>query len=564
MNHSAKITYKFIVDLEELRRQLYVYRSSHIITQQVRDLLSFALKDIDAAKEEMEQQSEELARSRQAVEAERRRYMELFEYAPDPYLVTNGAGIIKEANLSAVAMLGEEGGSLVASPILSFVEEEDVETFATLIYELQKGRPVRDYEVRLKGRGGASFFTSISVNPNFSSEGKIGVFRWFIRDISRFRQKKEKGSSDSSPPGAEEAIRQSEEKFRMIFDKSPLGILHFDQHSTISACNESYAEIVGLPKSLIVGLNLLNSLKNEGMRTSIYRCLAGECVHYEGRYRFTKGGKISYLKGTLAPVFGYRGKVMGGIGIIEDISQRKQTEGVLRRSESELRSLSGKLLTGQEDERKKIASALHDGISQSLAAIKFNIEDILKKADSKDSSSIAGSLELLIPRIQNMIAETRRIYMGLRPSVLDDLGVIAAINWLLRDFRELYPSHYVEEEIDVEESEIPKQLKLVIFRIIQEALNNIANHSRAELVSLSLVKQEKTIDLNIEDNGVGFELNSVLSPEGHNRGFGLGLTSMKERVRLSGGTFSIESSEGEGVAIRVSWLLDRVTMRDLR
>ncbi len=153
--------------------------------------------------------------------------------------------------------------------------------------------------------------------------------------------------------------------------------------------------------------------------------------------------------------------------------------------------------------------------------------------------------------LQEAIEETRRIQMNLRPSILDDLGILATIGWFCREYESTYSAIRIREEIDIKEEEVADSLKTVIFRVLQEALNNIAKHSKADLVHLSLREMEGRIELVLKDNGQGFDLEKVLGSESPKRG--LGLTSMRERTELSGGSFAIESAEGKGTIIRASW-----------
>jgi signal transduction histidine kinase len=141
--------------------------------------------------------------------------------------------------------------------------------------------------------------------------------------------------------------------------------------------------------------------------------------------------------------------------------------------------------------------------------------------------------------------------MDLRPSILDDLGILATLTWFSREFPKTYSNIRIDKVIDIQENEVPDTLKTVIYRISQEALNNIAKHSNADLVRLSLEKKEGKIKLIIQDNGMGFNLEGILSTERSKRG--LGLTSMRERTELSGGSFSINSTIGTGTIIEAVW-----------
>jgi signal transduction histidine kinase len=137
--------------------------------------------------------------------------------------------------------------------------------------------------------------------------------------------------------------------------------------------------------------------------------------------------------------------------------------------------------------------------------------------------------------------------------LLDDLGLLAAISWLCNNFKATHSGIDIEKRIDIQEDDVPEPLRIIIFRILQEALNNIGKHSQANLVHLSFRKTNgNRIELNITDNGTGFDLDSVRSAVSFARG--LGLDGMKERAELSGGSFSIESDRGKGTTVRASWV----------
>ncbi len=218
---------------------------------------------------------------------------------------------------------------------------------------------------------------------------------------------------------------------------------------------------------------------------------------------------------------------------------------------AELRRLSSRFLSAQEDERKRIAMELHDGIGQSLSAIKFLVENALRKIGGKKPTEVSESLEPVVPTVQKAVEEVRRISRNLRPSLLDDLGLLATISWFCREFQGIFSQIRIEKQIDIQEDDVPDFLKIVIYRILQEALNNIAKHSQATLGRLSLKRKDRQIELAIKDNGIGFDVENVLSGDQSERG--LGLASMKERNQLSGGFFSIESTKGKGTTIHAKW-----------
>ena len=230
--------------------------------------------------------------------------------------------------------------------------------------------------------------------------------------------------------------------------------------------------------------------------------------------------------------------------------ERLKVEIELRESETRLRQLSAELLLTQEKERRLFAQDLHDSIGSSLAAIKFKVEAALSQTGDHGLQPEAA-LKSVIPAIQTAIDETRRIQKALRPPVLDDLGILATIRWFCREYESTYSAIRIKQEIDIEEEEVADSLKITIFRVLQEALNNIAKHSGAELARLSLRKVQGRIELVLEDDGQGFDLKKVLGSESTRRGFGL--TSMSERTELSGGSFFIDSVMGKGTVIRAVW-----------
>jgi len=233
------------------------------------------------------------------------------------------------------------------------------------------------------------------------------------------------------------------------------------------------------------------------------------------------------------------------------LDEQQRNEEALRKSEQQLKLLSSQLLTAQENERLRVARELHDSVSQSLSALKFRVENILEKMDH-GSSGLPDDLNgALIPMIQESIEEVRKIYMGLRPSVLDDLGIVAAINWFCREFQNASRHISVQQTIDIEESEVPDSLKIVIFRVLQEALNNVAGHSQAGHVYISLLKKNASVEFVIRDDGIGFQLDEVSTVDRPDRG--LGLSSMKERVELAGGCFDIQTGKGSGTLIQTSY-----------
>lgn len=234
---------------------------------------------------------------------------------------------------------------------------------------------------------------------------------------------------------------------------------------------------------------------------------------------------------------------------MEDITESRNSREKLMRSEKNLRLLSAQLITAKEEERKRIAHELHDSVGQSLSSIKFSLENIIGLLEKGDSESGLKALRGSIPVIQATVEEVRRISMDLRPSILDDLGILATLSWFCREFQSVYTGIRVNRTVTLDEEDVPHHLKIIIFRIVQEALNNAAKHSGARSVDVSLVMRDGAIELTVSDDGTGFDVQEALQREGR----GMGLASMEERTDHSGGCFSIDSVKGVGTLIMSTW-----------
>lgn len=275
-----------------------------------------------------------------------------------------------------------------------------------------------------------------------------------------------------------------------------------------------------------------------------------EVYYLEEKPECDEGPFLEQERNLLDALAGRLGKTIQRIWAEEALKKAyDELERRVAERTQELRRLASQLLKAQEEERKKIAGELHDSIGASLAAIKFKIEDVIQQMER--GTATPDSFKALIPMIQETERESRRIMADLRPSVLDDLGVLAAINWYCREFQNTYSHIRIQKEIEMSEDKVPVSLRTPIYRIVQEALNNIVKHGKANLVNLFLRETDDGIEMVIQDNGQGFDVNGIVSPESHRRG--LGINSMRERAKLSGGSLTIESAKGKGTTVRASW-----------
>jgi PAS domain S-box-containing protein len=378
------------------------------------------------------------------------------------------------------------------------------------------------------------------------------VFDFPFTDVDGSTLILEMGIDITERKQAEEQLKTTSLYARSLIEASLDPLVTISRDGKIMDVNSATELITGVPRNQLIGSDFLDYFIEPKKAREGYQQVfkTGSVRDYPLSIRHTSGRITNVLYNASL----YRneiGEVQGIFAAARDITERKRAEDALKESESRLRALSSQLLTVQENERKRIAQDIHDSIGQSLSAIKFRVENILEQTGKGPAKKMVQPIHALIPIIQQSIEESRRIQMDLRPSVLDDLGIVVACSWFCREFQTTFPDIHIEKKIEIEEDEVPQSLKTVIYRIMQEAINNIAKHSKASAVSVSLKKREGEIDLIIQDNGQGFDIKETISANGYRRG--LGLNSMRERTELSGGTFVIESTAGKGTTIRAEW-----------
>ena len=350
-------------------------------------------------------------------------------------------------------------------------------------------------------------------------------------------------------------------RYTELYHRAPTGFISLDNEGVIVESNQAASEMLGIPGDSLKHRKfsrLIHSMDHQKyfeFLSELNKIPPGKA---RGTLRLLRdSAEPFYVHIEMAPLKNDRGEIQGRLVAFIDISPRRRAEealqeacGQLEESRREFKGLSARLLSVQEEERRRLARELHDSLGQTLAAMKFSIENAIGKNRMQDPDEAFRLLGRLIPTIQDAIVEVRNIYTGLRPTILDDLGIIATIEWFCREFRAVFPNLHVETVTMIDEEDVPEALKIVIFRIIQEALGNAARHSRAERVDLSLVRGQRGIDLTIEDNGIGFDVKALAQDKEPK---GMGLTGMKERAELSGGTLFVESTTGHGTRIHATW-----------
>ena len=352
---------------------------------------------------------------------------------------------------------------------------------------------------------------------------------------------------------AENAARRdeltlSEYRYHAFVENTLIGIylategrITYHNRRLASMLGYGETEILGRPLAAILGAPCLQRSPLQAKPDAV--SVGDECPVVR------RDGKRIWVQLTQVPFPDADREIV--IGNVLDITARKEFEDRLVESKKRTAQLSEQLLIAQERERRRIARELHDGVGQNINSIKLSLDQAISDfSPAGGNQQHAAELQQIAAALRASVEEVRRVSMGLRPSVLDDLGIGATLNWFARDFARAMPDVRVYADIDIEETDIDSLVKTEIFRIAQEAFNNIAKHAEANAVELSLTAEADEIVLRIRDNGRG-----IVGPDSMQAG--VGLHSMQERAELTGGEFFIVTRDARGVALIGRWRRSR-------
>ncbi len=244
------------------------------------------------------------------------------------------------------------------------------------------------------------------------------------------------------------------------------------------------------------------------------------------------------------PRFNSQNQIIGIIHIVRDITQRKQSEEQLKDSREKLRNLTAHLHFVREEERKHIAREIHDELAQALTALKMDMVSLTKKLP-KDRKSIIKNTKSMSNFIDMTICTVRRISSELRPRLLDDLGLQAAIEWQAKDFQNR-TGIKCEVLFHSDTSNLDQERSTTIFRIFQEAMTNVARHAMATNIKVSLKENLGNLIMEVRDNGIGITEKQIANPKS------FGIIGMQERAHLLGGDIKISRVQGNETSVTAS------------
>ncbi|MCX7966640.1 MAG: PAS domain-containing protein [Syntrophorhabdaceae bacterium] len=282
--------------------------------------------------------------------------------------------------------------------------------------------------------------------------------------------------------------------------------------------------------------------------------------HFEGKrdihkveYRiYHKDGSIIWIHSRGKILKDDAGRPIKWAGIDWDITNQKKAEEELKVMRDEVKSLSKGLLNKLEAERRYIARELHDEIGQTLTAVKINLQSLQRIADHEQFTKRLNDAIIILDRALNQV---RNMSLNLRPSLIDDLGLVPTVKWYA-DRVSSTTGIDIELYINEVDSRFELETEIVCFRVVQEAINNVIRHAKADRINVTLERNRDFIHLSVSDNGCGFDVAKAMDEAKKGKSFGL--IAMKERVELSGGTMEISSEFNKGSIIKVIFPVNRL------
>ena len=524
----------------------------------------------------------ELKQEEDKVRVSEIRYRRLFETAHDGVLLLDPATRkITDANPFMTELLGYPRTQFVGKELFEIGLLKDESASQEMFEKLKRKHEVRYEDLPLESE--AVRHQEVEVVANLYSENGHNVIQCNIRDITRRKL-------------AEQTLRASEERYRILFELGPVAVYSCDAAGMIQNFNARAAElwgrrpVLGETNARYCGSFKLFRPDGSPIRPAdcpmaqVLESKISEARDQEVIIERPDASRLSCVV-NIRPLKNQCGEVTGAINCFYDITERKAVEVAERRLEvlaasnqkleaeiarrqvveaslkqseqqqtllleqsrsmqEQLRDLSRKVLQAQEDERKRISRELHDVIAQTLTGINIRLAT-LKKGAGLNPKNFDRDIERTQKLVENSVNIVHQFARELRPAVLDDLGLIPALLSFLKNFTtETGVKAHLTAFAGLEQLDTAR--RTILYRVAQEALTNVSRHARATRVEVTIQKLAGGICMKINDNGKSFSADRVLNAKGRKR---LGLLGMRERLEMVGGRFDIKSAPGQGTTV---------------
>ena len=519
------------------------------------------LHELQVQQIELEMQNAELRQARDELELALENYTDLYDFAPTGYFTLASTGAIRLANLAGAALVGIERSRLLGQSFDRLVAVGSRPGFNVFLKDVFAGQTKQTGDFELACQGQPPRFVHIEAQGLASrSECRAAVV-----DITERKT-------------SEVALRRNEALFSALIEQAPVGVYVVDAHLCLRQVNPRALPVftnahplIGRDFSEIIQVIWPPPVADQIMVRFRHTLKTGEAYQSpEFGARRQDTGLIEYYEWQLQRVtlpVGEHGVVCFFNNITErkqaeadqrrlevmtasnrklerEIIRRKTLEQALKTSEQQLRQLSHEILLTQEAERKRISRELHDTVLQTLVGIGIHLASLTPKP-AGNPASLRRKIAQTQVLVEKSLAMVHRFAVELRPTVLDDLGLIPALHTFMKDFmkrtgvRARFTAYAAVNELPLEQA-------VVLYRVALEALNNVAIHAQASAVEVQIKKLRDWVCLTITDDGKCFDVKRVLRTKGDGR---LGLLGMRERLQMVGGKFTVKSTPGHGTTV---------------
>ncbi len=472
----------------------------------------------------------DITKSKKAME-KLRQYKFMVESAQDAIFFKDLESRYIIANNKTVEAFGLSPGEVIGKNDYELMREQEEARKNVdddrLVFE--RGKPTEVIKHMTGADGTERWFQAIKV-PQLNDKGEVIGLVGIARDISELKR-------------AQEALEKSRTELRSILSSMNDLVFGFDSEGRFTFCHDpTHSELYATSEKFMgkKHTEVMPPEVNELFLEAFAKNKKGQVAEYE--YSLQMHGDTRWYSVKLSPML-LRGEFIGSVAVIRNVTERKRAEQELITYQERLRSLASALALAEERERRRIATALHDGIGQTLAVTKLKL-DALKARDFSPNDS--SSLEEIGGLLSEIIQSTRSLTFELSPPVLYELGLEAAIQWLTERLAE---QHGIRCDFadDRKSKPLDESVRVVLFQAVRELLNNVVKHSQAKRAQVAVKKSGDTICIRVKDDGAGFDPASIGSEVTRSAGFGL--FNIRERLGQFGGSIDVKSQPGQATRV---------------
>lgn len=470
------------------------------------------------------------------------RFRTLLESAPDSVIIANEQGVMVLVNSQTEEMFGYARAELLGQPLEMLMparfRSQHVNHRSEFLRSPRQRAMGSGLQLLAQHKDGREFPIEVSLSPLRTEEGLLITAA--VRDITE-RQR------------AEEKVRESEQQLAKAQQVAHLGSWQWDPATGQTTWSDELFRIHGLepqdrPMTFERWMEHLHPDDRERFRRAL-KSAADRRATFALEHRIVlPNGQARVIHSLGEAVLDARGSLIRLVGTGHDITERKRAEEQVRQSREQLRRLSGHLQSAREEERTRVAREVHDQLGQVLSALKIDMTLLGRKfADGQalPPAAVVEEIQSMLKLMDETIHSVRKIIMELRPELLEDLGLRAAIEWQTQEFQTRTGIH-TELECNVEQIHIDTDRAMAVFRVVQESLTNVLRHAEASNVKVILIEEGNRLSLTVQDDGRGLR-ESDLAQSNH-----FGILGIQERALLLGGQAEIQGMPGEGTRVDLS------------